>query len=144
MKFGVNLINFGPGVTPESLSRTVGLVEALGYHFVMTSDHVAVTSDVSGRYPAPLYEPFTLLGWLAAATRTMEIGTTVIVLPYRHPLEVARMAANVDRLSGGRLLFGVGAGWARQEFEALGVSYEHRGSITSEYLAAIKDRKSVV
>jgi probable F420-dependent oxidoreductase len=138
MKFGVNLINFGPGVTPESLAHTVALVEALGYHFVMTSDHVAVTPDVSGRYPAPLYEPFTLLGWLAATTRTMEIGTTVIVLPYRHPLEVARMAANVDRLSGGRLLFGVGAGWARQEFEALGVSHERRGAITNEYLAAIK------
>ena len=70
MKFGVNLINFGPGVTPESLARTVALVEALGYHFVMTSDHVAVTSDVSGRCPAPLYEPFTLLGWLAAAPRS--------------------------------------------------------------------------
>ena len=138
MKFGVNLINFGPGVTPESLARTVALAEALGYHFAMTSDHVAVTPDVSGRYPSPLYEPFTLLGWLAAATRTIEIGTTVIVLPYRHPLEVARMAANVDRLSGGRLLFGVGAGWARQEFEALGVSHEHRGGITNEYLAAIK------
>jgi probable F420-dependent oxidoreductase len=138
MKIGVNLINFGPGVTPESLARTAALGEALGYHFVMTSDHVAVTPDVAGRYPAPLYEPFTLLGWLAAATRTMEIGTTVVVLPYRHPLEVARMAANVDRLSAGRLLFGVGAGWARQEFEALGVSFEHRGGITSEYLAAIK------
>ena len=138
IKFGVNLINFGPGVTPESLARTVGVAEALGYHFVMTSDHLAVTPDVSGRYPAPLYEPFTLLGWLAAATRTMEIGTTVIVLPYRHPLEVARMAANVDQLSGGRLILGVGAGWARQEFEALGVSHAHRGGITSEYLAAIK------
>ena len=138
MKFGVNLINFGPGVTPDSLARTAALAEALGYHFVMTSDHVAVTPDVSGRYPAPLYEPFTLLGWLAAATRTVEIGTTVIVLPYRHPIETARMAANVDQLSGGRLLFGVGAGWARQEFEALGVSHEHRGGITSEYLAAIK------
>jgi probable F420-dependent oxidoreductase len=138
MKFGINLINFGPGVTPESLARTAALAEALGYHSVMTSDHVAVTPDVAGRYPAPLYEPFTLLGWLAAATRTVEIGTTVIVLPYRHPLEVARMAASVDRLSGGRLLFGVGAGWARQEFEALGVSHAHRGSITSEYLAAIK------
>jgi len=125
-------------VTPESLARTVALCEALGYHFVMTSDHVAVTPDVSGRYPAPLYEPFTLLGWLAAATRTIEIGTTVVVLPYRHPLEVARMAANVDQLSGGRLLFGVGAGWARQEFEALGVPFERRGALTSEYLAAIK------
>jgi probable F420-dependent oxidoreductase len=99
---------------------------------------VAVTPDVSGRYPAPLYEPFTLLGWLAAATRTMEIGTTVVVLPYRHPLEVARMAANVDRLSGGRLLFGVGAGWARQEFAALGVPFERRGALTNEYLAAIR------
>lgn len=138
MKLGVNLINFGPGATPESLARTASLVEALGYHFLMTSDHVAVTPDVSGRYPAPLYEPFTLLGWLAAATRTVEIGTTVIVLPYRHPLEVARMAANIDRLSGGRLLFGVGAGWARQEFAALGVDFERRGAITSEYLAAIK------
>jgi alkanesulfonate monooxygenase SsuD/methylene tetrahydromethanopterin reductase-like flavin-dependent oxidoreductase (luciferase family) len=81
MKFGVNPINFGPGVTPESLGRTVALAEALGYHFVMTSDHVAITPDVAGRYPAPLYEPFTLLGWLAAATRTIEIGTTVVVLP---------------------------------------------------------------
>jgi len=138
MKFGVNLINFGPAATPESLARTATLAEALGYHFVMTSDHVAITPDVAGRYPAPFYEPFTLLGWLAAATRTVEIGTTVIVLPYRHPLETARMAANVDRLSGGRLIFGVGAGWARQEFEALGVSHERRGAITSEYLAAIK------
>ncbi len=138
MKAGVNLINFGPGVTPESLARTAALAEALGYHFVMTSDHVAITPDVAGRYPAPFYEPFTLLGWLAAATRTVEIETTVIVLPYRHPLEVARAAANVDCLSSGRLILGVGAGWARQEFEALGVPFERRGAITSEYLAAIK------
>ena len=62
MKFGVNLINFGPGVTPESLARTVALVEALGYHFAMTSDHVAVTPDVSGRYPAPLYAARTEVG----------------------------------------------------------------------------------
>jgi probable F420-dependent oxidoreductase len=138
VKVGVNLINFGPGATPESLARTAAVAEALGYHFLMTSDHVAVTPDVTARYPAPLYEPFTLLGWLAAATRTVEIGTTVVVLPYRHPLEVARMTANVDRLSGGRLILGVGAGWARQEFEALGVPFERRGAITSEYLAAIK------
>jgi probable F420-dependent oxidoreductase len=138
MKVGVNLVNFGPGVSVDAMLRWTRLVEALGYHLVMTSDHVAVTPDVSGRYPAPFYEPFTLLGWLAATTRTMEIGTTVVVLPYRHPLEVARMAANVDRLSGGRLIFGVGAGWARQEFAALGVDFERRGAITSEYLAAIK------
>jgi probable F420-dependent oxidoreductase len=138
MKIGVNLLNFGPGVSPESLARWATLAEALGYHFVMISDHVAVTADVHARYPAPIYDPFTTLGWLAGITRRVELGTTVIVLPYRHPLETARMAANVDRLSGGRLIFGVGVGWARQEFEALGVPFARRGAITDDYLAAIK------
>lgn len=138
MKVGINLLNFGPGVSPESLARWATLAETLGYHFVMISDHVAVTPDVQARYPAPFYEPFTTLGWLAAITRRVELGTTVIVLPYRHPLETARMAANVDRLSGGRLIFGVGAGWARQEFEALGLPFERRGAMTNDYIAAIK------
>jgi probable F420-dependent oxidoreductase len=114
------------------------LTETLGYHFLMTSDHIAVTPDVQERYPVPFYEPFTTLGWLAGVTRQIEIGTTVIVLPYRNPLEVARMAANVDQLSGGRLLFGVGVGWSQQEFEVLGVPFHARGALTNEYLAAIK------
>jgi probable F420-dependent oxidoreductase len=78
------------------------------------------------------------LGWLAGVTRRIEIGTTVIVLPYRNPVEVARMAANVDQLSGGRLLFGVGVGWAEQEFAVLDVPFHRRGALTDEYLAAIK------
>lgn len=138
MKFGVNLINFGPGARPDSLIQWATLTETLGYHFLMTSDHLAVTPDVQERYPAPFYEPFTTLGWLAGVTRRIEIGTTVIVLPYRHPLAMARMAANVDQLSGGRLLFGVGVGWAQQEFEVLGVPFHQRGALTDEYLAAIK------
>ena len=138
MKVGVNLINFGPGATPEVLARWAGLVEDLGYHLLMTSDHVAVTPDVRERYPAPFYEPFTMLGWLAALTRRVEIGTTVIILPYRHPLETARAVANADRLSGGRLIFGVGVGWARGEFEALGLPFHRRGAMADDYLAAIK------
>ena len=138
MKVGVNLLNFGPGVSPDALARWATLAEAVGYHFLMISDHVAVTPDVHGRYPAPFYDPFTTLGWLAGITRRVELGTTVIVLPYRHPLETARMAANVDRLSGGRFILGVGAGWARQEFAALGVAFERRGAITDDYLAAIR------
>jgi probable F420-dependent oxidoreductase len=138
MKIGVNLINFGPGVTVESMLRWTRLADALGYHLVMTSDHVAVTPDVSGRYPAPFYEPFTLLGWLAAKARRLELGTTVIIVPYRHPLETARMTAQVDNLCGGRFIFGIGVGWARQEFEALGVPFEKRGAMTNEYLEAIK------
>ena len=138
MRVGINLINFGPGVSPQSLLRTAEMAEALGFHLLMISDHVAITADVQARYPAPLYDPFTTLGWLAGLTRRVELGTTVIILPYRHPLETARMAANVDRLSGGRFIFGVGVGWARQEFEALGVPFEKRGAMTNEYLAAIR------
>jgi probable F420-dependent oxidoreductase len=138
MRIGVNLLNFGPGVTPESLAGWTQLAETLGYHFVMISDHVAMTPDVVARYPAPFYDPFVTLAWLARETRRVELGTTVVILPYRHPLHTARLAANIDRLSGGRFIFGVGVGWARQEFEALGLPFERRGAMSSDYLAAIK------
>lgn len=138
MKIGVNVINFGPDATVETLGSWAQVAEGLGYHLVMISDHVALTPDVHARYAAPFYEPFTALGYLAALTRQVELGTTVIVLPYRHPLETARMATAVDRLSGGRLILGVGVGWARQEFEALGVPFERRGALTDEYLRVIE------
>src|SRR5882672_2916709 len=138
MKVGVNLINFGPGVSVDAMLRWTRLTEALGYHLVMTSDHIAVTPDVTARYPGPFYEPFTTLGWLAAKARRIELGTTVIIVPYRHPLETARMTAQIDNLCGGRFIFGVGVGWAKQEFEALGVPFEKRGAMTNDYLAAIK------
>jgi probable F420-dependent oxidoreductase len=104
----------------------------------MTSDHICVTPDVYSRYPDPFYEPMSTLGWLAGITTKIEIGTTVIILPYRSPLETAKICANVDQLSGGRLILGVGIGWAQQEFQALRVPFEHRGAITNEYLEAIK------
>jgi probable F420-dependent oxidoreductase len=97
-----------------------------------------MTADVVARYPAPFYDPFVTLGWLAGATTRVELGTTVVILPYRHPLHTARLAANVDRLSGGRFVLGVGVGWARQEFEALGLPFERRGAMSNDYLAAIK------
>jgi alkanesulfonate monooxygenase SsuD/methylene tetrahydromethanopterin reductase-like flavin-dependent oxidoreductase (luciferase family) len=138
MKVGINLINFGPGASVETMLRWTRMAEALGYHLVMTSDHIAVTPDVGSRYPAPFWEPFTTLGWLAAKAPTVELGTTVIIVPYRHPLETARMTAQVDVLTGGRFIFGIGVGWARQEFEALGVPFEKRGAMTNEYLQAIR------
>ena len=138
MKVGVNLINFGPGVTPQSLKRWAQLSETLGYHLIMTCDHVAITEDVQSRYPAPFYEPLSLLGWLAGVTSTIEIGTTVIIVPYRNPLELAKATANVDQLSGGRFILGVGIGWAQEEFKSLKVPYHSRGAITNEYLEAIK------
>lgn len=138
MKVGVNLINFGPSARPETLRRWAQLAEGLGYHHLMTSDHIAVTPDMAERYPAPLYEPLSTLGWLAGVTERIGIGSTVIILPYRHPLEVARAAANIDRLSGGRFILGVGAGWSKQEFAALGVPVTKRGAIANEYLEVIK------
>src|SRR5437870_9660425 len=138
MRVGVNLLNFGPGASPDSLAGWTQLAETLGYHFVMISDHVVMTPDVVARYPAPFYDPFVTLGWLAHATRRVELGTTVVILPYRHPLLTARLGANVDRLSGGRFIVGVGVGWAREEFEALGVPFERRGRLTDDYLRSIK------
>jgi probable F420-dependent oxidoreductase len=138
VKVGINLINFGPGASPDSLLRWTKLGESVGYHFVMISDHIAMTPDVVARYPAPFYDPWVTLGWLAGQTQTIELGTTVIIVPYRHPLATARLVANVDRVARGRFLFGVGVGWARQEFEALGVPFERRGSITDDYLRAMK------
>ena len=138
MKVGVNLINFGPGANAESFRKTVEISETLGYHFIMTSDHIAVTSDVQGRYPAPFYEPLSTLGWLAGITKTVEIGSTVIIVPYRNPLETAKACANIDQLSGGRFIFGVGVGWAEGEFDVLGAPFNRRGAMTDEYLEAIK------
>ena len=137
MKVGVNLPNYGPGATPDALARWGRLAEGLGYHVLMVSDHVAVTPDVAQYYPAPFYDPFVALSWLAAQTARIELGTTVAILPYRHPLLVARMAANLDQLSGGRFVLGVGVGWADQEFAALGVPFAARGPISDDTLAAI-------
>lgn len=138
MRIGVNLLNFGPGATPEALLGWTQLAETLGYHLVMISDHIAMTPDVVARYPAPYYDPFVTLGWLSGFTRRVELGTTVVIVPYRHPLHTARLTANVDRLCGGRFIFGVGVGWARQEFETLGIPFDKRGAMSNDYLAAIK------
>ncbi|HEU5028511.1 MAG TPA: LLM class flavin-dependent oxidoreductase [Spirillospora sp.] len=138
MKLGVNVPNFGPGTDPERLRGWAQTVEGLGFDLLMVSDHVAVTPDVAEQYPAPFYEPFTTLSWLAGVTHRVRLGTTVLVVPYRHPLLVARMAANLNRLSGGRLVLGVGVGWARQEFEALGVPFEHRGRLTDDHLQVLR------
>ena len=104
----------------------------------MVSDHVTVTPDVAEQYPPPFYEPFTTLAWLAGITKRIRLGTTVLIMPYRHPLLTARMAANLHLLSGGRFVLGVGVGWARQEFEALGVPFNRRGAMTDDYLAAVR------
>jgi alkanesulfonate monooxygenase SsuD/methylene tetrahydromethanopterin reductase-like flavin-dependent oxidoreductase (luciferase family) len=138
VRLGVNVPNFGPGTNPDVLRRWALTVEGLGFDLLMVSDHIAVTPDVAEQYPAPFYEPFTTLSWLAGLTRGIRLGTTVLIVPYRHPLLIARMAANLNDLSGGRLVLGVGVGWAREEFGALGVPFRDRGRLTDEHLLAIR------
>jgi alkanesulfonate monooxygenase SsuD/methylene tetrahydromethanopterin reductase-like flavin-dependent oxidoreductase (luciferase family) len=138
MHIGVNVPNYGPGTDPGVLREWARIVEGLGFDLLMVSDHLVVTPDVAVRYPERFFEPFTTLSWLAGLTTRVRLGTTVIVLPYRHPLLVARMAGNLDELSGGRLVFGIGVGGARQEFDALGVPFAERGRLTDQYLEALR------
>jgi len=93
---------------------------------------------VQTRYPAPFFEPISLLGYLAGVTDRVELGTTVLIVPYRNPLEIAKACAHIDQLSGGRFILGVGVGWAQDEFQALKVPFRSRGAITNEYLEAVK------
>lgn len=139
MKFGMNVRNFGPSAGPAGLRSWAEFAENAGFSLLVLSDHIVLTPDVSEIYPAPFYDPFTACAWLSGLTTTLQLGTSVTVLPYRHPAQVARVSANIDQLSGGRFVLGVGVGWSRPEFEALGISFERRGPITDEYLAAITE-----
>jgi probable F420-dependent oxidoreductase len=137
VKLGLNVPNFGPGTDPRTLAAWLQFAENAGFELAMMSDHIAVTPDVAELYPAPFYDPFTTLAWLSGLTESIELGTTVTVLPYRNPLLTARVCANIDQFSGGRFILGVGVGWSAQEYAALDVPFERRGAITDDYLAAI-------
>lgn len=134
---GLNIDNSGSGGDPAAIRDTILRAEASGFDLAMVSDHVAVTADVDAKYPAPFLEAFTLLAWAAGVTSSIALGTTVAILPYRHPLLVAAMTDTIERLSGRRFVLGVGAGWAEQEYRALGVEYAERGQITEDFLAAL-------
>lgn len=137
MRFGVNILNFGAGTDPSTLLAWARYAEERGFRFAMISDHVAITRDVAEQYPAPFYDPFATLAWLAGQTERIELGTTVAIVPYRHPLHTARLAANIDRFTGGRFILGVGVSWPRQEYAALGLPFHARGAMTDEYLEVI-------
>ena len=137
MKFGVNVINFGAATTPEVLVGWARMAQESGYDAIMVSDHVVGTPDVAARY-AHFYDPLTTLAFLAGVTERVELGTTVLVLPYRRPMLVARVTANLDQLSGGRFISGVGVGHSKPEFAALNVPFTKRGAIADESLDLIR------
>jgi probable F420-dependent oxidoreductase len=134
---GVNVPNFGPETDPEALLGWAHFAERGGFSTIVVSDHVAPTPEVTALYPPPFHDPFILLAWLAGRTTTVRLGTSVIVLPYRHPLLTARMSAMLHGISGGRFVLGVGTGWAATEFAALGLDVAARGRTTDAYLDVI-------
>jgi probable F420-dependent oxidoreductase len=136
-KLGLNVRNFGPAAAPDHFRAWARFAEDNGFALATISDHVALAPEVAAIYPEPFYEPFTALTWMAAATSRLELATSVAILPVRDPLVTARMAVNLDQLSGGRFVLGVGVGWSRQEYAAVGVPFAERGRILDEHLAAL-------
>lgn len=139
MHFGFNLPN-NQGVS--QLSDLIDLArhaEALGYDSVWVSEHLFHTSYVRERIgDAPYHEPLTLLTAIAMATQRIALGTSVLVLPWHHPVRLAKTTASLDHLSNGRLILGVGVGMAVDEYANLGVDFHARGAIADETLSAMQ------
>lgn len=157
MRFGVAIGNLGAFGDPAGVDACIEVAQAadqLGFDSVWTNDHIVVPSNIESRYPynesgifpaspaVQCYEPLVMMSALAAATEHVQIGCSVLVIPYRHPAVVAKMLAAADRIAAGRIVLGAGVGWMREEFDALNLPpehFEHRGSVTNEYLRAMKE-----
>lgn len=151
MRLSVNVPNFGD--LPESIGigTMAAAAERAGADGVWLADHILLVDEVTTGYPyaadgifplppaMPFYDPLATCAFLASATETCRIGTGVLILPQRNVLELAKVSATIDRLSGGRLVLGIGSGWNRAEMEAIGYSFANRGRRTDEMLAVLRD-----
>ncbi len=149
MKIGMIPVNLGVG-TAEEVVGLARLAEDSGFESVWTFEHVVVPLDYESRYPynasgkmgatpeTPFVDPLIALTAAAAGTKTIRLGTGVNILPQANPLFLAKQAASLDALSGGRLLLGLGIGWLREEFDAMGVPFERRGARFDDYVAAMR------
>jgi alkanesulfonate monooxygenase SsuD/methylene tetrahydromethanopterin reductase-like flavin-dependent oxidoreductase (luciferase family) len=124
MQIGLCLPHFGRALETSHLLRVAQRADTLGLDSLWVTDHVIVPRDVFIAYREEMLDPLAVLPWLAGVTERIALGTSVIILPYRSPLPVAKLLASVDVLSGGRLIFGAGVGWMEGEFAALGVPFE--------------------
>ncbi|MCA1841655.1 MAG: TIGR03619 family F420-dependent LLM class oxidoreductase, partial [Actinobacteria bacterium] len=150
MKLSAFLPPWGPEARPDDFDRVASAVDASGFDCLWIGDHVAFPRSVASSYPyndpkaspfdpdAPHFEPFGLLGYLAARTQRVRLGVSVLVLPMRNPVESAKVLAGVDLLSRGRLVVGVGAGWMEEEFRVLGSDFATRGPRTDECISILR------
>src|SRR5712692_549883 len=148
MKVGMSLPQIGPQASPESLVKVASRAEELGYDSVWVLERLLWPLNPKEPYPATpdgslpeayqiVFDPIETLTFVAAHTKRVQLGTSVLVLPYHTPIQLARRIATLDVLSGGRALVGVGAGWSRDEFEAVGTPFERRGARCDEFLQAM-------
>lgn len=151
MKFGLISANLMGGVEGQAATAIAQTAEATGFHSLWAIEHAVIPKNYSSIYPydegGRLFkgasqldhsDPLIWLAFAAAATSQIRLATGILILPQRNPLILAKEIASLDRLSGGRFDFGIGVGWLREEFDALGVPFASRGARTDEYVAALR------
>lgn len=150
MRFGLRLPGAGPYAGPEAIVAFARRAEQLGFDSLWMTDHIALPVDVRTRYPyradgkffwppeTPYLDTLLTLAWAAAATERIQVGTSVLIAGWHHPVNTAKALATLDVLSGGRTICGIGTGWMREQFEILGAPFADRGSRTTEYIALLK------
>jgi probable F420-dependent oxidoreductase len=140
MKFGVTIPNNWGLEDPQQVLSFGPLAEELGYDSVWVMDHLFNNGYIRERLDdKPYYHPMATLSHVSATTRRVLLGTSVLVLPYHNPVELAKYAATLDQMSGGRVTLGVGVGAMTPEFEALGIPLNQRGSLTNECIRIMKE-----
>src|SRR5215472_4723866 len=137
VQIGIHLPHAGSQASPALIRRHATRAEALGLSDVWVSEHIIVPRKQFPRSPL-FYDPILTLTWVAAVTKRVRLGTSVIVLPMRHPLPLAKELSTLQNLSGGRLILGVGVGWLESEFAALGVPFQERGRRMDEGIAMMR------
>jgi probable F420-dependent oxidoreductase len=147
LRLGAKVPNSGPLPFRLGTSRMAAMLEGAGFESIWTSDHIVFPHEVKSPYPfaadgrmtwpadIDYLEPVVALSAMTSTTSRAELGTSVLILPMRNPILFAKQAACIDVLSGGRLVLGVGVGWLREEFEALGADFKSRGTVLDEWLS---------
>src|SRR5580693_7215311 len=120
--------------SPEAIVTAAKKAEEVGFDAILVNDHIIVGNDARAAPWTNVYDPFVAMSFIAAHTTRIGVGVSVLIMPYRNPIATAKALATLDRMSGGRLIAGIGVGWNKAEFAALGVPFRERGARTNEYL----------
>ena len=138
MKLGICLPHYGRPIEVGRMLEVARRAEDRGLDSVWVTDHVIVPEQANVIYREDMLDPLAVLPWLAGVTHRVALGTSVVILPYRSPIPVAKLLASVDVLSGGRLIVGAAIGWLEGEFDALGVPFKERASRSDEALELLR------